>query len=178
MDFCCSDHSSFFIISLDSAPAPNFTPEEAAILRDAFGKGTKISQGLISAPDQAKVDQVAIDLLQRYEEFAVAQIDYNFKVIQAVNSGEKVVSDIAATTQAQLASIHTQWTREQAICRSLKSRIGRTIGKVLPLLGGVFIIANTAANAQDFIDAALAYSNDILHGDDETGDAALFCRRL
>lgn len=168
------DHSGFFIVPLDSSPTPNFTPEEAAILRDAFGEGTKISQGLISAPNQAKVDQVPIELLQRYEEFSIAQMDYNFKVIQAVNSGEKIVADIAATTRAQLASIHTQWTREQAICRSLKSRIGRTIGKVLPLLGGVFIIANTAANAQDFIDAALAYSNDILHGDDETGDAALF----
>jgi hypothetical protein len=168
------DHSGFFIVPLDASPTPNFTPEEAAILRDAFGEGTKISQGLISAPDQAKVDQVAIDLLQRYEEFSIAQMDYNFKVIQAVNSGEKTVADIAATTRAQLASIHTQWTREQAICRSLKSRIGRTIGKVLPLLGGVFIIANAAVNAQDFIDAALAYSNDILTGNDETGDAAIF----
>ena len=166
--------SSIHVRPHDASPTPNFTPAEAAILRQAFGGSTKISQGLISAPDQAKVDQVPIDLLQRYEQFAIAQIDYNFKEIQAVNSGEKIVVDIAATTRAQLASIHTQWTREQAICRSLKSRIGRTIGKILPLLGGVFIIANSAANAQDFIDAALAYSNDILTGNDETGDAAIF----
>jgi hypothetical protein len=169
------DHSGSFAFSpLDASPTPNFTPEEAKILRGAFGRSTKISQGLISAPIQANVDQVPIELLQRYEQFAIAQIDYNFKVIQAVNSGETTVTDIAATTRAQLASIHTQWTREQAICRSLKSRIGRTIGKILPLLGGVFIIANAAINAQDFIDAALAYSKDILNGDDETGDAAIF----
>lgn len=168
------DHSGFLIVPLDASPTPNFTPEEAVILRDAFGEGTRISQGLISAPDQAKVNQVPIELLQRYEEFAIAQMDYNFKVIQAVNSGEKVVADIAATTRAQLASIHTQWTRAQAISRSLQSRIGRAIGKVLPLLGGVFIIANSAVNAQDFIDAAQDYSNDILNGSDETGSAAIF----
>jgi hypothetical protein len=170
------DHSGSLVVAkpLDASPTPNSTPQEAEILRQAFGNGTKISQGIISAPNQAQVDQVSIDLLQRYEQFAIAQIDYNFKVIQAVNSGEKIVADVAATTQAQIASIHTQWTREQAICRSLTSRIGRAAGQVLPLLGGIFIIANSAANAQDFINAALAYSNDILTGNDETGDAAIF----
>jgi hypothetical protein len=159
---------------LDAAPAFNFTPEEAKILHDAFDQGTSLTTGVISNPNQAKVDQVSIDLLQRYEQFAIEQMDYNFKFIQAVNSGEKTVVDIAASTRAQIASIHTQWTREQAICRSLTSRIGRAAGKILPLLGGVFIIANSAANAQDFIDAAQAYTNDIIRGDDETGDAAIF----
>ncbi|HVU27120.1 MAG TPA: hypothetical protein VHG71_05220 [Verrucomicrobiae bacterium] len=168
------DHYDSFVKPLDTPPTANFTKAERDLLADAFGEGTSLTTGAISNPTQAKVDQVPIDLLQRYEEFAIEQIDYNFKFIQAINSGEKTVVDIAASTRAQIASIHTQWTREQAICRSLHTRIGRTLGKVLPLLGGVLIIANAADNAQDFINAALAYSNDILRGDDETGDAAIF----
>lgn len=66
------------------------------------------------------------------------------------------------------------FTREQSICSSLTRRIGRAANKAFPALGGVLIIASAAANAQDFIDAAQAYSNDILRGDDETGDAAIF----
>jgi hypothetical protein len=170
------DHAGSFapIKPLDATPDFNFTPEEAKILHDAFDEGTSITRGVISNPNQSKVDQVPIDLLQRYEQFAIDQIDFNFKFIQAINSGEKIVPNLEASIRANIASIHTQWTREQAICRSLKSRIGRTIGKILPLLGGVFIIANAADNAQDFIDTALAYTHDIITGDDETGDAAIF----
>jgi hypothetical protein len=163
------DHSGSFVVALDSPPDANFTPEEAKILHDGFGEGTSLTTGAISNPNQALVDQVPIELLQRYEEYSIAQIDACFKRIQEANAGIKNWN-----MRAQIAQIHTQWTREQAICRSLHNRIGRALGKVLPLIGGIFIIANAAANAQDFIDAALAYSNDILTGNDETGDAAIF----
>lgn len=168
------DHYDSFAYPFGAPPKANFSDAEAKMLRDAFGESTKISEGRISAPNQALVDQLPIELLQRYEEFAIAQIDYNFKFIQDVNSGERIPANLADSIRAQVASIHTQWTREQAICRSLHTRLGRALGKVLPLLGGVFIIANAANNAQDFINAAQAYSNDILRGDDETGDAAIF----
>src|SRR5882724_902145 len=163
------DHSGSFVVALDSPPTANFTKAERDILWNGFGEGTSLTRGVISNPNQAKVDQVSIDLLQRYEEYAVEQIDFCFKKIQAINSGAE-----QGNVRAYIAQIHTQWTREQSICRSLHTRIGRALGKVLPLIGGIFIIANAAANAQDFIDAALAYSNDILTGNDETGDAAIF----
>lgn len=163
------DHYSSSVVHANDGSRPSFTPDEVVALRDAFGQGTSISGGIISAPNQSKIDALPVDLLERYEQVALQQLDKSFANIQAINAGAKVGS-----VDAWIAQIHTMFTREQSICSSLAKRIGRSASKVFPALGGIFVIANAALNAQDFIDAAQAYARDILYGYDETGDAAIF----
>jgi hypothetical protein len=77
------------------------------------------------------------------------------------------------TVRARLASIHTQFTRLASIGKSLARRFGRAAGRALPFIGGIAILANGPAFAQNFIAAANDYARAIREGEDETGDAAI-----
>ena len=56
---------------------------------------------------------------------------------------------------------------------SLARRFGRAVGRALPFLGGIMILANSQAIADQFLAAMQDYAHDMANGDDETGSAAI-----
>ena len=161
-----------------AGPIPVPTPEEAIILRDAFGHGTSIPEGgtpIVSAPDQVKVDMIARETLEKYEQVSMNQLRKDFKCVQDVNSGTIQVppADLQRLMNARLVSIHTQFTRLRSITGSLARRFGRAVNCVVPFLGGILILANAEEVAANFLSAMQDYARDIANGDDETGSAAI-----
>jgi hypothetical protein len=160
-------------------PDPTFTLEERNQLAAAFGHGTKIDEGIVSKPNQALVDQLPRDLLERYEQKAIRALRDNMQLIQKVNTGEYVPpsGDIGRFVKARIQQVHTQFTRLQSINNSLFRRFGRALNRILPFAGGIIILANAQSIAADFLDAMNDYARDILRGDDETGSAAILAGR-
>jgi hypothetical protein len=161
-----------------AGPIPTLTPEEGVILRDAFGHGTSIPEGgtaIVSSPDQAKVDLIARETLEKYEQVSMNQLRKDFKWVQDVNSGAIQVppQDLQRLMNARLASIHTQFTRLRSLTSSLARRFGRAVNRVVPFLGGILILANAEEVAANFLSAMQDYAHDIANGDDETGSAAI-----
>jgi len=169
------DHGGFALDGPAGPGSPGFTTEERNLLAAAFGHGTDIDEGIISQPNQALVDQLPRDLLERYEEFAVNATRKNFELIQKVNTGQYTppTGDIAHFVRTRMQQIHTQFVRLQAINKSLFQRFGRALNRILPFAGGILILANAESVAQEFFEAAQAYATDIANGDDETGSAAI-----
>ena len=159
-------------------PRPTLTPEEVRLLQNAFGKGTSGGGSNISSPDQAKVDAIPRETLEKYEQVAVNQLRKDFKWIQDVNSGViEVPPDLERSMTARIGSIHTQFTRLTSITDSLARRFGRAISRVVPFLGGILVLANAEEVAENFYNAAQDYARDIANGDDETGSAAILAGR-
>ncbi len=163
-------------------PTVNFTKEESDLLADAFGPGTKTAENIISKPNQAKVDLLPRELLERYEQFAAASVKETFQLIQKANKGTYVpAGGLENFMRARIAFVHTQFTRMQVITSSLSRRFGRAVNRVLPFLGGIIILANADNISANFLSAMNAYARDIARGEDETGDAAIlagYCNDL
>lgn len=157
---------------------PTVTGEEARLLHDAFGQGTGFREGnvaTLSVPDQAKVDAIPKEILEKYEQIAQNQLRKNFTAIQEINSGVRPVppAELQRALNTQMASVHTQFTRLRAITSSLTRRFGRAVNRVLPFVGGILILANANATAADFAAAMEDYARDISNGDEESGSAAI-----
>ena len=158
---------------------PIITPEERNLLAAAFGHGTDINAGIISQPNQALIDQLPRDLLERAETGAVNSLRENMELIQKVNTGQYIppTGDIPGFVRRRVALMHTQFTRLQSIGKSLAQRFGRAINRILPFAGGILILANAASIASDFLSAMNDYADDIAEFEDETGSAAIVSGR-
>lgn len=56
--------------------------------------------------------------------------------------------------------------------RAVQKALARA-GKILPLTGGILVLADANAIGDEFADAFRDYMEDILQGNDETGSAAV-----
>lgn len=162
----------------DGPNPPNFTPQERDLLHDAFGEGTSFGRNTISQPNQAKIDALPRELLERYERFAAESVRETFELIQRANAGTyNPPGGLEHFMRTRIAFVHTQLTRMQGIASSLARRFGRAINRILPFAGGIIILANAESIAADFLDAMDDYARDIANGDDETGSAAILAGR-
>jgi len=154
---------------------PTFTTEERNLLQAAFGHGTDIDAGIISQPNQALIDQLPRDLLERYEAVSVNALRENLELIQKVNTGQYIppTGDIAGFVRRRVQQLHTQFTRLQTIGKSLAQRFGRALNRILPFAGGILILANAESIAAAFFSAMEDYADDIGNFEDETGSAAI-----
>ncbi len=169
----------FFLAEAGAGPElPQLTAAESELLQEAFDHGTGFRDGnlaFVSAPNQGKVDGIARGTLEKYEQISANQLRKDFQWIQEVNTGVRQIppQDLQRLMNARLASIHTQFTRMRSIGGSLARRFGRAVGRALPFLGGIMILANSQAIADQFLAAMQDYAHDMANGDDETGSAAI-----
>lgn len=152
---------SIFVDPFGSATGPeNYKPTEAEVrlLRDAFGPGTGTGGQGVSQPNPAKVSALPQHLLQYYEQVASAQVR---KISNLLQNG--AISEEIAARQ-----IHTMTTRLNAVQQALAR-----LGKILPVIGGIFVLSSSIQSAQAFNDAVEDYANDVRNEDDVTGSAAI-----
>lgn len=122
------------------------------------------------------MDQLPEHVLDAYEKVATEQLRKEFQRIQMVNTGQIQPPPgitLEKYMKIRLNQIHTQFTRLQSVAKSLASRFGRAVNRILPFAGGILILANASNIAQEFFEAAQAYATDIANGDEETGSAAI-----
>ena len=172
------DREFFFAAAGVGSELPQLSQAEVNALQDAFGQGTGFRDAnlsTLSAPSQGKVDGIARETLEKYEQISANQLRKDFQWIQEVNTGVRQIppQDVQRLMNARLASIHTQFTRMRSIGGSLARRFGRAVGRALPFLGGIMILANSQAIADQFLSAMQDYAHDMANGDDETGSAAI-----
>ncbi len=163
-----------------NASGDSITLAERNALADAFGQGTDMDLGRLSKPNQLKVSQLSENALDYYQRVASEQLRREFQLIQELNTGLRQPPPGMTAERfmkIRLNQIHTQFTRLQSVNTSLFKRFGRALNRFLPFLGGILIIANADAIAQEFLSSMQDYARDIFFGDDETGDAAILAGR-
>jgi hypothetical protein len=150
------------------------TPAEKRLMGEAFGDATSTTLGRISQVNQAKVDQFSEQLLDHVVKETSGHMRNHFRLIQMANTGEYVPGiPLDRFMQAKIDAIHTSWTRLRTANDSLVRRFGRAANRFLPVVGGILIFASGSSYAEQFVNAAQDYANDIQNGNDESGSAAI-----
>jgi hypothetical protein len=161
----------------DPPPHFDYTAEDRRLLKEAFGTeggGTSTRAGRLQSVNQGAVDQMRRELLEHLEQVADRRIKIAFQNIQNWNLDPNLPSEeLGRLVQREIDMIHTQFVRGGAVNSSLFRRFGRALNRSLPYFGGILILANASAIAENFYNAVQDYALDIRNGDDETGSAAI-----
>jgi hypothetical protein len=158
------------------APNPPQNPfsrpsdQQLAILHQANGE-TDIGSGRIGNIRQELYDQLSESTL----DWAAWQAEYGLRkterLIQEIESGQRQATE--ALRRSLRANLVTQAKRLAAATSSLARRFARAVGRYLPLIGGIMILAAASAIAQEWQMGSQDYATDISNGDDTTGSVAI-----
>ena len=151
-------------------PFPRPSAEQLELLARANGE-IDVRMGEVGIVRPAMYDLLTentLDWARWQAEYGIRQIERTFQLIE---SGQRVATEAEYT--ALRARLLTQFKRLEAATKSLAQRFGRAIGRYAPFIGGIMILANASAIAEQWNTALLDYASDIRNGDDTTGSAAI-----
>ena len=148
---------SFFASPAGPEGSFDLTPEELQQLGEAYGHGTRSRSGIFSTPDQAKLQQIPTQTLEKAAELHAGKAKEFW--IKANNPNIST-----AQRRIYIDAVDTQVSRYNALRRAA----GRAGQALLPLaiIGGVMVAIDVAGSSQELIDAARAYHRAAVNGDD------------